>query len=210
MREATSHQAQSDRSIDQGGRAGAVRDSEMVRRAVVRAQQGDQEGLHFLYTRYAPDVLRYVRSFVHDHHEAEDITQNIFIKLMSVIGKYEAREVPFTAWILRVSRNAALDHMRAKWAIPSEGIHLQSDERSQLGHERGNDLREALETLPGEQRDVLILRHIVGLTPMEIATVLGKTESSIHGLHHRGRRSLKMALQDRGAGPVVARPASTL
>jgi RNA polymerase sigma-70 factor (ECF subfamily) len=206
MRESTSSRTRTDRSLNRLPE-GAVRDSEMVKRAVERAQQGDREGIHFLYTRYAPDVLRYVRSFVHDHHEAEDITQNIFIKLISVIVKYEAREVPFTAWILRVARNAALDHMRARIALPTEDIHLRDDERGQLGRERGNDLREALESLPGEQREVLVLRHIVGLSPVEIADLLGKTESSIHGLHHRGRLSLKTALQDRGAGPVVAQPA---
>jgi len=202
---ATSSQSQFDRSVDRQ-RADAAADSQMVKRAVVRAQQGDHEGLHFLYTRYAPDVLRYVRSFVRDHHEAEDITQNVFIKLMSVIGKYEAREVPFTAWILRVARNAALDHMRARRATPCEDIRVQDDESGRLSHERGQDLRQALETLPGEQREVLILRHIVGLSPVEIADVLGKTESSVHGLHHRGRLSLKTALQDLGAAPVVAHP----
>jgi RNA polymerase sigma-70 factor (ECF subfamily) len=206
MRETADNQSQSERSSDQQSVDTAAIDSQMVKRAVVRAQQGDREGLHFLYTRYSPDVLRYVRSFVHDHHEAEDITQNVFVKLMTVIGKYEAREVPFTAWILRVARNAALDHMRARRATPCEDIRLQDDERGRLSHERGHDLRQALDTLPGEQREVLILRHIVGLSPVEIADVLGKTESSVHGLHHRGRLSLKTALQDLGAAPVVAHP----
>jgi len=204
MLESTNSQSQFDRSIIHQGRGNALGDSEMVRRAIVRAQQGDREGLHFLYTRYASDVLRYVRSFVHDHHEAEDITQSVFIKLMSVIGKYEPRDVPFTAWILRVARNAALDHIRARRPIPTEDLHLRDDERGHLSHERGSDLREALDTLPGEQREVLVLRHVVGLSPIEIAGVLGKTESSIHGLHHRGRLSLKTALLDRGAAPVVA------
>jgi RNA polymerase sigma factor (sigma-70 family) len=61
-----------------------------------------------------------------------------------------------------------------------------------------------LEQLPGEQREVLVLRHIVGLSPLEIAEALGKTESSIHGLHHRGRQRLRVALEDLGAAPVVA------
>jgi len=86
---------------------------------------------------------------------------------------------------------------------------LRDDESGRLSHERGHDLRQALETLPGEQREVLILRHIVGLSPVEIADVLGKTESSVHGLHHRGRLSLKTALQDLGAAPVVAHPGLT-
>jgi RNA polymerase sigma-70 factor, ECF subfamily len=180
------------------------RDSAIVRKAVARAQEGDQEALHFLYVRYAPDVLRYVRSFVGDHYEAEDITQNVFVKLMAVIGKYEPREVPFAAWILRVARNAALDYLRARRATPCEDVRVQDDERGRVGRERGHDLREALEQLPEEQRDVLILRHILGLSPVEIADVLGKTESSVHGLHHRGRLSLQSSLRDLGAAPVVA------
>ena len=182
----------------------AAGDSRIVKEAIVRAQKGDMEALHFLYVRYADDVLRYVRSFVQDHHEAEDITQNVFVKLMSVIGKYEPREVPFAAWILRVSRNAALDHLRARRMTPCEDVRVEDDEHDQISHERGRDLRHALEGLPEEQREVLVLRHIVGLSPVEIADVLGKTESSVHGLHHRGRLSLKSALQELGAAPVVA------
>jgi len=181
-------------------------DSRLVMAAVSRAQKGDMEAIHFLYVRYADDVLRYVRSFVHDHHEAEDITQNVFAKLIGAIKKYEQREVPFTAWILRVARNAALDQMRARRATPVEEVRLEDDGRSQVASERGRDLRQALERLPEDQREVLVLRHIVGLSPTEIATTLGKTESSVHGLHHRGRRTLKSALQDLGAAPVVAVP----
>jgi RNA polymerase sigma-70 factor (ECF subfamily) len=182
----------------------AGRDSRLVQQAVVRAQQGDPEGLHFLYVRFAPDVQRYVNSVVHDHHEAEDITQNVFAKLLTAIGKYERREVPFAAWILRVARNAAFDHMRARRAIPTEEVRVADTGMAQTGIDRGRDLRDALEDLPEDQREVLVLRHIVGLTPIEIATALGKTESSIHGLHHRGRRTLRANLVDLGAEPVVA------
>ena len=179
-------------------------DSRLVLAAVSRAQKGDMEAIHFLYVRYADDVLRYVNSFVHDYHEAEDITQNVFAKLIHAIKKYEQRAVPFTAWILRVARNAALDHMRARRATPCEEIRLEDDGRSEVAAERGRDLRQALKRLPDDQREVLVLRHVVGLSPTEIANTLGKSESSVHGLHHRGRRTLKSALQDLGAAPVVA------
>ncbi len=162
------------------------------------------EALHFLYVRYSDDVLRYIRSLVQDHHEAEDITQNVFVKLIVVIRKYEPRDVPFAAWILRVARNVALDHLRARRMTPCEEVHVPDDGHSQISHERGHDLRQALEQLPEEQREVLILRHIVGLSPVEIADALGKTESSIHGLHHRGRLALQTALVELDAAPVVA------
>lgn len=179
-------------------------DSAIVREAVLRAQGGSRDALHFLYVRYSPDILRHVRRLVQDDYEAEDITQNVFIKLISVISKYEPREVPFSAWILRVARNAALDHLRARRMTPCETIQLQDDERGRITHERSRDLRQALEELPSEQRDVLILRHIIGLSPVEIAALLDKTESAVHGLHHRGRLSLQSSLKELGATPVVA------
>jgi RNA polymerase sigma-70 factor (ECF subfamily) len=179
-------------------------DSRLVQDAVAHAKAGDPEGLHFLYLRYAPDVERYVNSVVHDRHEAEDITQSVFAKLITTIGKYQQREVPFTAWILRVARNAALDHMRARRAIPSEDVRVADTGQAQVSIDRSRALREALEDLPDDQREVLVLRHIVGLSPLEIAATLEKTESSVHGLHHRGRRSLQVSLSELGAAPVVA------
>lgn len=183
-------------------------DSRLVRDAISRAQGGEIEALHFLYVRYSSDVLGYVKSVVKDHHEAEDITQNVFLKLSTAIRKYEPREVPFAAWILRVARNAALDHLRARRALPCEEVRVRDHDQGRIGHERRADLRQALERLPGDQREVLILRHIVGLSPVEIADALGKTESSVHGLHHRGRLSLQSALTELGAAPVVAPSAS--
>lgn len=186
--------------------AGSSGASELTRQAVARAKTGDPEGLHYLYVRYADDVLRYVASFVGDHHEAEDITQNVFAKLMSAIKKYEQQDVPFDAWILRVARNAALDYLRARRAIPAEEVRLVDTGRAQTSIDRGRALRQALEDLPEDQREVLVLRHIVGLSPVEIAGTLDKTESSVHGLHHRGRRSLRASLEEQGAAPVVATP----
>lgn len=179
----------------------------LVQAAIERAQSGDSEGLQFLYVRYAPDVQRFVNSLVKDHHEAEDITQNVFAKLMKAINKYEPREVPFAAWIMRVARNAALDHLRARRSIPTEEIRLADTGQAQVGIDRGRDLRLALEQLPEDQREVLILRHIAGLSPVEIAATLKKSESSVHGLHHRGRRTLQTKLSELGASPVIARGA---
>jgi RNA polymerase sigma-70 factor (ECF subfamily) len=178
----------------------------LTREAVARAKSGDPEGLHYLYVRYADDVLRYVAGFIRDHHEAEDITQNVFAKLMTAIQKYEQREVPFEAWILRVARNASLDYLRARRAIPTEEIRPVDLGRAETSLDRGRALRQALEALPEDQREVLVLRHIVGLSPVEIAGTLDRTESSVHGLHHRGRRSLRDSLAELGAAPVVANP----
>src|ERR1700750_2566820 len=115
-------------------------DGRLVRRAVAQAKQGDAEGIHFLYVRFHDDVLRYVNSLVRDYHEAEDITHNVFAKLMAAITKYEERAVPFTAWIMRVARTAALDHLRARRAVPTEEVRIAESEEADSGIERGLDI----------------------------------------------------------------------
>lgn len=176
----------------------------LVPEAIARAKQGHSDAIHFLYSRYAGDILSYVKSIVGDHHEAEDITHNVFGKLPSALAKYEPREVPFTAWILRVSRNAALDHLRTRRAIPSEEVRAIDQGCEPRGSDRSQSLREAFGRLPHEQREVLLLRHIAGFSPREIARMLEKTEGSVHGLHHRGRGSVKTALRELGAAPITA------
>jgi RNA polymerase sigma-70 factor (ECF subfamily) len=181
---------------------GTLRDA-TIARAVARAKEGDREAVRFLYIRFADNVYGYVRSIVRDEFEAEDVTQHVFAKLMTVIGTYEQRSVPFAAWMLRLAHNASIDHLRKRRPIPAAEVY-GADERVPEGNEeRSRELRDALETLPEEQRDVILLRHVVGLTPPEIADRLGKTEPSIHGLHHRGRVALRSALTARDCGPTV-------
>jgi RNA polymerase sigma-70 factor (ECF subfamily) len=177
---------------------------ELVYQAVARAKEGDMSALQFLYVRFADDVCAYVRSIVRDSHAAEDITQIVFTKLMTAIRKYERRDAPFVAWIIRVARNVALDHIRASRQIPLAEVRTSDEGGEQVGFERALSLREALDRLPDDQREVLVLRHIAGLSPGEIAERLGKTEGSIHGLHHRGRGALKTALQELDAAPLTA------
>jgi RNA polymerase sigma-70 factor, ECF subfamily len=181
----------------------APAETNLVNRAIDRLKEGDTSALHFLYVRFADDVCCYVQSIVRNHHEAEDITQNVFAKLITAIRRYEQREVPFAAWILRVARNAALDHMRARRQIPFEEIRTSDEGHEQVGFDRSQSLREALRMLPEDQREVIVLRHIAGLTPGEIARRLGKTESSIHGLHHRGRGAIRAALMELDAAPLT-------
>jgi RNA polymerase sigma-70 factor, ECF subfamily len=173
-------------------------------RAIARAKQGDTDALHFLYVRYADDVYGVANSIVGDSYAAEDITQNVFGRLMTAIQRYQQRNVPFAAWLLRVTRNAAFDHMRARRQIPVEEVRVDDHGSEQLELERSQSLHEALSRLPEDQREVVVLRHVAGLTPVEIARVLGKTEGSVNGLHHRGRGALKEALRELDAAPLIA------
>jgi RNA polymerase sigma-70 factor, ECF subfamily len=176
---------------------------EFVALAVARAQEGDRSALQFLYVRYAREMERYVTSIGGDHHEAEDITQGVFLKLMRVIGSYKQRDVPFAAWLRRVARNAALENLRSNRAVPVRELHISERSDDVLRSERVRDLRQALERLPYEQREVLILRHLAGLSPREIARILDKTEAAVHGLHHRARAAFKTTLRELEAAPLT-------
>jgi RNA polymerase sigma-70 factor (ECF subfamily) len=171
--------------------------------AVRRAQAGESEALRFLYLRYKDNVYGYVLSILRDQHEAEDVTQQVFLKLMSVIHKYEPRQVPFTAWIIRVARNMAVDHQRQRRAIPRAEIFEPSDRAEDALDERRRSIEHALEALPEDQRGVVVLRHLVGMSPGEIADHLGRSEASIHGLHHRARQALKRKLEDADCTPMA-------
>src|SRR3954462_654726 len=190
-------------------RAGRLVDDEAgnraVNQAVSRAKAGDREALRYLYVHYADHVYGYVASIVRDDYEAEDVTQHLFAKLMTALPKYEPRDVPFSAWILRVARNVAVDHMRQRRPVPCEEVReldVREDDSETFRH-RAMGLRDALASLPEEQRQVVVMRHLVGLTPGEIAGRLGRTEPSIHGLHHRGRGALRSALTEMECGPTI-------
>jgi RNA polymerase sigma-70 factor, ECF subfamily len=177
----------------------------IVRRLVARAKAGDNDAMRELYVRLAPGVHAYVSRIVVDRDDAEDVTQQIFAKLLTELWRYQPREAPFRAWVLRVARNVAIDHLRRVHAVPSEAVPATAPPVDESGAERRASLRAALATLTPGQRDVLVLRHIVGLTPEEIAVRLGRTVRSVHCLHHRGRAAACEALHELGSAPVTAR-----
>ena len=183
----------------------AMRESDAAaretRRAIAGAAAGDGEALRELYVRYADNVYSYVATIVRDHHEAEDVTQHVFSKLPVALRRYEDRGAPFLSWLLRLARNAALDQLRARRAIPvGEPIDAAVPDGDP---ERLAALRDALGALPAPQREILVLRHLAGLAPAEIAMRLERSESAVHGLHHRGRRALRAELSLLGAAPAT-------
>ena len=181
-------------------------DEREVQRLVRAAQHGDREAMQALYVRYASGVQAYVSRIV-PRQDAEDVTQQVFAKLLTEIARYRPGSAPFSAWILRVARNAAIDHLRRNRHVACDDL----DSRAGLAdddaaREAATSLRVALRDLTPGQRDVLLLRHLVGLSPVEIAERLGRSVRSVHCLHHRGSSAARIALGDLGAAPATSRP----
>jgi RNA polymerase sigma-70 factor (ECF subfamily) len=171
--------------------------------AIARARTGDEEALRYLYLRFSANVFGYARSILRDEYEAEDVTQQVFARLMTSIASYQDRGAPFSAWLLRVTHNLAIDHMRRRLNLCDETSVTEESDESR-GPQLAQILREALDELPEPQRQVVVLRQVAGWSPGEIAQALERSEDAVHGLHHRGRRALREQLVAMGAAPVVA------
>jgi RNA polymerase sigma-70 factor, ECF subfamily len=176
-----------------------------VARAVAKAKQGDRQAIRFLYLRYADNIYGYARSIVRNDHDAEDIVQQVFTRMLTAIRNYEERSVPFSAWLLRIAHNMSIDHIRRRSTVCEDPALMEAPDTPAVEtHHLRDAIHDALAELPEPQREIVVLRHLAGLSPREIAERLGRSEDSVHGLHHRGRRALQAALTQAGAVPATA------
>ncbi|HWH96635.1 MAG TPA: sigma-70 family RNA polymerase sigma factor [Baekduia sp.] len=176
-----------------------------TRRVVGAARAGDREALGELYVLHAAAVHAHVLRMVKDADDADDVTQQVFAKLLTTgLDRYRPGEVPFMGWVLRVARNTAIDHLRRARAHAVDEVQEIGSRDEHGAQEVRASLRAALARLPQGQRDVLLLTHLVGLEPREIATLLGCSVRAVHGLHYRGRAAARVTLTDLGSAPVVA------
>ena len=183
-------------SVEFGGRAAIS-----LRRTVQRAKAGDVDAFQRIYEQHSAIVYSAAMRVVRDSHEAEDVTQQVFAKLMTSIGQYQERSQPFTHWLSRVARNAAVDHVRRRRPVPMEDAGALVEARPTATPDMLDSLKEALRALPEEQRKIVLMRHLVGLSPDEIAQRTGRSTASVNGLHFRARRQLRMELTELGLAP---------
>lgn len=177
---------------------------ELVATAVARAQRGDETAHRLLFLLFADDVFGYVANIVRSEHDAEDVTSEVFSRLPRALASYRAGPTPFVGWLLRVARNAALDHLRRNRAVPFAEVHPIADEAMEdVAAERRGALVEALGQLPPDQREVVVLRLVSGLSPREVAERMGRTETAVHALLHRARTRLRQELTSLGSAPVA-------
>jgi RNA polymerase sigma-70 factor (ECF subfamily) len=153
--------------------------------AASRAALGDTTALHFLHARLADEVHECVGRIVGDPATTSAVGESVFTDLPRTIGAYEPREMPFDVWLLGLAADTARRH------------HAEAAERSRAA-------RDALWALPPDERYVLVLRHLVGLSTDEIAARLGKTEGAVRRLDERGRAALTVDPRQAQARSVLA------
>lgn len=173
-------------------------------RLVIRLQAGDQSAMSELYLRYFDSVYRYARVALRDPHEAEDVTQQVFTNVFHALPNYEVRPaVPFRAWLFRIVRNALTDTVRRKERLTVEDPGTMEARRDMLVSQEAEqilpwlddgDLSVFIERLPQSQREVLMLRFMLDLTPQEIAQVVGRTPKAVRRLQERALKTLEERL----------------
>jgi RNA polymerase sigma-70 factor (ECF subfamily) len=172
---------------------------------VDRATAGDREAFGELYDRCVRRVFRHVLYMVNDVDLAEDLTEQTFLRALEAIHRYEWRGVPFLAWLLRIARNLYLNDRRVqrnnssihnKWnggvaASPEFYCEAKLD---------GEEVWRAVRALDGDQRQVIVLRFMDGLSYADVADVLGKSVGAVRVAQYRALRALRRRLEDGDLG----------
>ena len=172
---------------------------------VERAQQGDAEAFGALYDRFQPEIVRYLAHRTGDADAAEDLAQQVFLKAWQAIPRYEARGVPFKAWLYRMAHNQMVDHFRTKRQTTDlEGIDVPEEAEAEefvLAAEMSEALTLALGRLSEDHRQVLTLRFLMEKSAREIAEIMGRKEVTVRGLQMRALQALRRAIEETGGLP---------
>jgi RNA polymerase sigma-70 factor (ECF subfamily) len=164
---------------------------------IQRVKQGDQSALVEIYERYQPSVFTYVFYRVCDQETAEDLTAEVFTRMLANLHRYQSRGKPILAWLYTIARHLVVDHYRRNGSashLPLGEDILDGDDNhpvkaveARLANEC---LSRALERLTEEQRQVVILKFIENRDISELVTILGKNERAIRSLQHRALTAL--------------------
>ncbi len=169
---------------------------------IAGAAKGDREAFGALYERYVFKVFRHVYYLTSDVHTAEDLTAQTFLKALEAIHRYEIRGVPFLAWLLRIAYNLTVNHKKIRSngnaplpdAVEVEGIRY-SPEASCEAKADGERVWEGVRTLRGDQRQVIVMRFVDGLSYPDIAQVLGKSIGAVRVIQYRALCALRRRLE---------------
>ena len=167
---------------------------------LARARAYEKDALEEIHNRYYQPIFRYVVHKVHDQQTAEDLTSEVFVRLLDALQDKTAPSNTLRGWLYGVASRVVNDHYRQQYRAERYAEKLAPNPRVDgiaTSVERGMDLQEALATLTPEQRDVLALRFGLGLRIREVAETIGKQEGAVKQLQVRALRALARSLGER-------------
>jgi RNA polymerase sigma-70 factor (ECF subfamily) len=177
---------------------------------VAAVLEGDRERFGDLIERYQGRLVNYLFRLLRNADDAHDLAQEVLVKVYQVLDRYDP-QYKFSTWLFRVAQNAAIDQIRRRrlkvvslrqeddegegrdWDLPAPERGPYGELRNQ---ERGAAIQEAIESLPWEYRELILLRHFGELPYEEIAQLKGMPLGTVKNKLFRGRQMLKEKLQD--------------
>ncbi|HVP04594.1 MAG TPA: sigma-70 family RNA polymerase sigma factor [Dehalococcoidia bacterium] len=173
-------------------------DAQGERLLVDLARAGDEKALSELYLTYFPRVYRYILARTGNSHDAEDLAEEVFMRVLEAIERFQWREAPFSAWLFRIAHNAVIsqrrkDTARGKSGPLTDGLPVDSAGPDELVENRLalNEVMEAAKRLPDAQRQVIALRFGAGLSVAETAQAMGKGEGNVKVIQHKAIAKLR-------------------
>ncbi len=178
---------------------------------IKRAKEGDMEAFSQLVTLYENKILNYCFRMLNNRGDAEDATQEVFIKVYRYLNSY-LEQSAFSTWLYKIASNVCLDYLRKvkrnrdtvsinqqnaegeEFSLMIEDKGLSPYDNAQLGEAR-KALSAAISSLGEEQRQVIILREIEGLSYEEIAEITRLAPGTVKSRINRARQALKKILE---------------
>lgn len=171
---------------------------------IEQAQAGSAEAFGQLYEKYAAAIFRYVFAHVDNRLDAEDLTEEVFLRAWRSISRYHQQDTPFLAYMFRIARNAIIDHHRSS-RRSKQVMSLENDDRPdrQIKDVRPDpsdlvsdsmerqEMRKLLDQLQEDYRTVILLRFLSGLDPDETAKVMDRSPGAVRVLQHRALTALR-------------------
>jgi RNA polymerase sigma-70 factor (ECF subfamily) len=180
-------------------------DSELV----LLAQAGDQLALEALCRRNWRPVYRSFARYTNDPFEAEDLTQEVFVRALRSLPRFTAAGAPYRAYLLRIAGNLARDRWRAGTAravptgqLPDQSVPGPGPDGVALANERRAALVSALDRLAPDQRAVVRLRFLEGRSPAEVGELTNRSPAAVRQLQVRALAALREALGDQPDGLI--------
>lgn len=166
---------------------------------VKQAQKGSLSAYQTLYVRHLDAIYRYFFFQTKDKFLAEDLGQEVFIKIWKSIDKYDEKKGAFTSWMYRIAHNLLVDYYRGKKTLTlKEGLEasytedwLEKLDRS----EKIQNVKKALENVSADYKEVIILRFFEDQSVEEVSQIVGKSEENVRVIQHRAIRKLREILE---------------
>ena len=150
----------------------------------------------FIYTQYRDKVFGFVRSKIYNQTEVEDIVQTVFLKVYGNLDKYDETKASLSTWIYTITRNTVYDYLKEKRDHPvlelvdNTADSAEEPDDSILNNETLEELACALEKLPQNQRDIIILIYYKNLDRRKVAEMFGITYGQLRYLHDKAMKRL--------------------